>query len=352
MRDRGELALLEEIRRLIPAGNGVIVGAGDDAAVVRGSARPLLLTTDALVEGVHFRRAWLSPRELGRRAFHVAASDIAAMGGRVRTVLLAIAAPPSLPVQELRGIVTGVRDAAARAGGALVGGNLAAARELALTVSVVGDAPARPLLRSGARPGDHLYVTGGLGGAAFGLRLLARARSLRGGASATRWWRRPVARLEAGRTLATAGIATAMIDLSDGLLVDADRLCRASACGAVIHAGRLPLAAPLRTLGRADAERLACSGGEDYELLFTVPPRAAARLARLALGCRTTCVGEMVRGRGVRVGDGAGRVVDGAGRVVDGAGRVVDGAGRVVDGAGRLHATPTHRRLGYEHFRR
>ena len=305
LRDRGEIALLEEIRRLVPAGAGVIVGPGDDAAVVRGSSRPLLLTTDALVEGVHFRRTWLSARELGRRAFHVAASDVAAMGGRVRAVLLAIAAPADLTVAELRGLVVGVRDAAGRAGAAPAGGNLASARELSLTVSVIGDAPARPILRSGARPGDRVYVTGSLGGAALGLRLLTGARSLAGGEPARRWWRRPVARLEAGSALAKAGIATAMIDLSDGLLVDAARLCRASGCAAELQADQLPLAAPLRGLDPSAAVDLALGGGEDYELLFTVPAGKVQRLAALALDCRVTCIGEMVRGRGVRVVDSA-----------------------------------------------
>src|SRR5512144_2447447 len=122
--DRGEVALLEEVRRLLPAGSGVVVGPGDDAAVLRPLKRPLLLTTDALVEGVHFRRSWLSSRELGRRAFHVSASDVAAMGGRAVAALLAIATPPDLPVTELRALVRGVRDAARDAGAALVGGNL------------------------------------------------------------------------------------------------------------------------------------------------------------------------------------------------------------------------------------
>ncbi len=300
LRDRGEVALLEEIRRLVPARHDVLVGPGDDAAVVRGTARPSLLTTDAQVEGVHFRRDWLSARELGRRAFHVAASDVAAMGGCVRAVLLAIAAPSEWPVAELRGVVRGVQAAAESAGAALAGGNLASARELSLTVSVLGDAPARPVLRSGARPGDRLYVTGRLGGAAFGLRLLQRARSVGGGEVAKRRWRRPTARLDEGRALAT-GIATAMIDLSDGLLVDLTRLAAASGCRAVVHAESLPLATPLRALDRRAARDVALAGGEDYELLFTVSPRAEARLRRLGLRARATRIGEMVRGRGVTV---------------------------------------------------
>ena len=314
LRDRGEIALLEEIRRLVPVGAGVLVGPGDDAAVLRRIPHPLLLTTDALVERVHFRRGWLSSRELGRRAFHVAASDVAAMGGRARAVLLAIAAPSDLAVVDLRALVTGVRDAAIRAGAALVGGNLTAARDLSLTVSVLGDAPSRPLLRNGARPGDQLFVTGRLGGAALGLRLLRGARSLPDGEAARRCWRRPVARLQAGRVLATARIATAMMDLSDGLIVDAGRLCRASGCGAVFRADLLPLATPLRALAPGVARELATAGGEDYELLFAVPPHRTARLAATALGCRVTRIGEIVRGRGVTLVDEAGRRLSRRGR--------------------------------------
>jgi thiamine-monophosphate kinase len=307
LRDRGEIALLEEIRRLLPAGAGVLVGAGDDAAVLRRLRHPLILTTDALVERVHFRRGWLSSRELGRRAFHVAASDVAAMGGRARAVLLAIAAPADLLVADLRALVAGARDAARRAGAALVGGNLAAARELSLTISVLGDAPARPILRSGARPGDQLFVTGRLGGAALGLRLLAGARSVPGGETARRCWRRPVARLQAGRILAASGIATAMMDISDGLLVDAGRLCGASGCGALVRVEHLPLAIPLRALAPAVAYELALSGGEDYELLFAVPPRRVACLAAAKLGCGVTRIGTIVRERGVTVVGAEGR---------------------------------------------
>lgn len=314
LRDRGEIALLEEIRRLVPVGRGVLVGPGDDAAVLRRSSHPLLLTTDALIEGVHFRRKWLTALELGRRAFHVAASDVAAMGGQVRAVLLAVTAPADLEVAELRALVRGVRDAATRAGAALVGGNLASAPLLSLTVSVLGEAPARPLLRSGARPGDQLFVTGSLGGAALGLRLLAGARTLPGGETARRCWRRPVARLQAGWALAAARVATAMIDLSDGLLVDAGRLCDASGCAAVLHADQLPLAPPLRGLDPVAARELAVGGGEDYELLFAVPQRRSAGLAAAALGCRVTHIGEIVRGRGVTLVDREGRRLPHRGR--------------------------------------
>lgn len=303
LRDRGEQALLAAIRQLIPKTAGVRVGPGDDAAVLAPPRAPLLLTTDAMVEGVHFRRRWLSPHALGRRAFEVSASDVAAMGGSVVGALLAVAAPSRLPAGELRALVAGVRDGARAAGGALVGGNLAAADVLSLTIAVLGTCPSRPVTRAGGRAGDQLFVTGTLGGAALGVRALTRRTAGRNGAAAARCWRGPRARLRAGAVLARRRLATAMIDLSDGLLIDAERLCAASGVAGRIDADRLPVPAVLRTVPAAQARALALSGGEDYELLFAVPPArvAALRAARDALGCRVTHVGELRAGRGVAV---------------------------------------------------
>jgi thiamine-monophosphate kinase len=256
-----------------------------------------------MVEGVHFHAHWLSPHALGRRAFEVSASDVAAMGGRVIAAVLAVAAPSSLPVRTLRALIAGARDGAQAAGGALVGGNLAAADVLSLTITVLGTAPARPVTRAGGRAGDQLFVTGSLGGAALGVRSLGRRSPLRGGASAERSWRHPRARLRAGALLARRGFARAMIDLSDGLLLDAERLCGASGLAARIDADRLPLPRALRTVAPDDARALALSGGEDYELLFAVPRArvAALQAARASLGCSITRIGELCRGRGVTV---------------------------------------------------
>jgi thiamine-monophosphate kinase len=209
-----------------------------------------------------------------------------------------------------------VRDGARAAGAALAGGNLARARELSLTLTLLGDVPSRPIGRAGGRPGDHLFVTGTLGGAALGLRSLRSRPSITSG-EAVRRWRRPSARLRAGGWLARRGLAAAMIDLSDGLLVDAGRLCAASGVGAVLHVDRLPRSAALATLPRARARALALAGGEDYELLFAVRPARLAALARTArrLGCRITRVGELTRTRGLRLVDAGGRRVAMPGRL-------------------------------------
>jgi len=308
---RGEDALLDAIRRLVPAEGGVLLGPGDDTAVLRAVRRPILLTTDALVEGVHFRREWLSWRALGERAFVVNASDIAAMGGRPIAALLAVAAPSDLPADALRDIVRGVRAAARRSGAALAGGNLTRAREVSLTVALVGEAPTTPITRAGGRAGDQLFVTGEIGGAALGLRLLKRSRPVAGGLAAVRRWQRPVARLRVGAVLARRKLASAMIDLSDGLLIDARRLCGASGVGAILRGDRLPLARALRALVPRAVLELGLAGGEDYELLFAVPWSRLADLkrARAALGCRVSHVGELVPGDGVRVVDSDGRAL-------------------------------------------
>lgn len=305
LRDTGEFALLARLLPSLPrGGRDVRLGPGDDCAVVLPGTRPLLLTVDALVEGVHFRRAWLTPAQLGRRAFAVNASDIAAMGGVPRWCVVHIGAPPRVPAADVAAISRGLAAAARRAGATLVGGNLSRAGELSVTVALIGAAPAPPLTRAGARPGDALYVTGTLGLAALGVRRLRR--DPRAADAAARRWRQPIARLDAGAALARRHLASAMIDVSDGLLQDLGHLCRASGVGARIAIDRLPAG--------GDRE-LALRGGEDYELLFAVPPRREAALARARrlLGCPITRIGECTRGRAITVLDAAGRAMPAAG---------------------------------------
>ena len=299
--DVGEHAWIAALLRRIPrteTRHGVLLGAGDDAAVVRAGGRPLLLTTDCLIEDVHFRRAWLPPAALGRRAFGASVSDVAAMGGQARFALLAIEAPSRLSRAYLDAVVRGFRAAAARAGTRLVGGNLAGGRHLALTTAIVGTAPGRVVSRAGARPGDGLYVTGILGGSGLAVRSLRAGRRVP--------WPVPPLRLRAG--LALARVAHAMIDVSDGLAQDLGHLCRASRVGAEVRLDALPLApACRRALGTA-AARFAATAGEDYELLVALPPAAEARLPRV--GCRLTRIGEVVAGAPrPRFVDAAGRAV-------------------------------------------
>lgn len=279
------------------AAAGVQIGIGDDGAVVAldGAA---VLTTDTLTEGVHFRSDWLTARDLGRRAVRVAASDVAAMGGCVRFILLSLGVPRQLGMKRARELVRGVVDEAAGAGGALVGGNVSNSSELSLTVTVVGEAIVDPVRRDGAGAGDLIMVTGSLGAAAAGVEHLYRGR--RRGALVDAW-RRPPQRREVGEALARAGIPSAMIDVSDGLVQDLAHVCRSSSLSAVIDRKALPLSPAVgrsRSLRRHPLD-YALSGGEDYELVFTVAGRQTANRARQICArheCPLTVIGEMIDG--------------------------------------------------------
>ena len=260
----------------------LILGPGDDAAAFAwpgGGA--LLLTTDAAEEGVHFDRRLHPSRAIGRRAVAAAVSDIAAMGGRPAGTLISLVAPPSAETAAAR-IAEGAGERAAELGAPLVGGNITAGERIGLHVAVAGTIdPGAPLLRRrGAQPGDSLFVTGRLGGAALGLALLRRregetvplapeeealvARQLD-----------PAPRLAAGAAL--AGVAHAGMDISDGLALDLHRLAAASGVGAFVEEARVPLA------GRgARGLEAALFGGEDYELLIAGPPREVGAAARRA----------------------------------------------------------------------
>jgi thiamine-monophosphate kinase len=302
--EAGEFGLLDELLPALPGARDVLVGPGDDCAVVALGDRRLLLTVDTLVEGVHFRRGWLTPRQLGRRAFEVNASDVAAMGGVPRWCVLSLAAPATTPAGDLAAISRGVAAAAVAAGARLVGGNLSRARELSVALTLVGEAPAQPVTRAGARPGDLLFVTGSLGEAALGVRLLRRDPDARG--APVRRFRAPRARVRAGALLAGGGLAAAMIDVSDGLLQDLTHLCVASGVGARVELSRVPCSARVRHAGRL----LALAGGEDYELLCAIPARHRGRVERLArrFGCPFTYIGVCVPPPPrVRVVDGQGR---------------------------------------------
>lgn len=299
LRDLGEFGLIDRIARAAgrSGGSGVVLGIGDDAALLRlRRAEDAVLSTDALVEGVHFRWEWESPAHLGARALVAALSDLAAMGARPLGVTVALAAPPELALARVDGVVRGLLGAARRFGAPLVGGNVARARETSLTLTALGAvARGRALTRARARVGDRIYVTGTLGDAA-----LAVARMARG----TRRRQLPEPRLAAGRALARMRGVGACIDVSDGLLADLGHLLRASRMGAELDVSKLPCSrgfeATCRRLG-LDGSRLALSGGEDYELLFTIRPHGPSGAAlRRRLGLRVSEIGRITRRPGLR----------------------------------------------------
>jgi len=288
-------------------------GPGDDAAVLPRGRGETCVTVDAVVEGVHFRRASSRLEDVGHKALAVNLSDLAAMGARPRWALVALGVPRGFGLADARRLGAGFGELARDSGTALVGGNVTRAPGLALTVTVGGEvAPGRALQRSGARPGERIWVSGTLGDARLGLLLLERregpeARRLRGSPRLARKaierQRRPVPRLALGAAL--VGVASACIDLSDGLVQDAGHVAAASAVALHLDGGLLPVSAAL-VAAHPDArarKRVAASGGEDYELLFTAPVSRDLAIRRLSrrLGVEISLIGEVRRGRGVHL---------------------------------------------------
>jgi len=279
------------------------LGIGDDAAVLKSAGR-WVWTVDSAVEHVHFERGWLSSADLGFRSFQAAASDVCAMGGAPFAALSSVIFPKGFGAAELNQLARGQRAAARALGCVIVGGNLARGAELSITTTLAGSVR-RPLLRSGARVGDELWLCGELGLAAAGLRLL-QGGITRGSNAATRralaTFRRPRAQLEAGLGLARA--AHAAIDISDGLAGDAAHLARASGVAVLIDLAVLgtALSPALRALAPSlgvSALELALYGGEDYALLATGPKRARPAHVRV--------IGKVDKGSGVWLTDGARR---------------------------------------------
>ena len=303
---KNEFELIDLFTDALPLrGEGVVVGPGDDAAVLRPAAgEDLVATVDAVVEGVHFGPGF-APADVGWKALAVNLSDLAAMGARPLHALVALALPPGIALRTVRGIARGLGECARAHGLVVAGGNVTRASELSVTITALGTVPrGRAVLRAGARPGDLIVVTGTLGDAALGL--LPRASP-----ALVRRQRRPTPRLAAGRAL--AGLVHAAIDVSDGLAQDLGHVCRASGVGALVGLADLPLSAAYRRMADrlADPYAAALSGGEDYELVVALPPQslARARAAAARAGTPLTVVGRFVRGRGVRVIDPRGAPV-------------------------------------------
>jgi len=283
------------------------IGIGDDAALITPRpGRQLVVMSDALVEDIHFRRRYVPAAAIGHKALAVNLSDCAAMGATPRFCLLSLALPPSAqPLAE--DIIQGLLALADRAQVSLVGGDTTSSpQSIFVDVCLIGDiAPDCAVTRAGARPGDCLFVSGNLGAAAAALQALEQEIAPPDAASEARFLF-PEPRLELGQYLAAHGLATAMLDISDGLSLDLARLCEASQVGAILEAEALPIApaAVAITSDQAAARQLALDGGEDYELLFTVSPQQAATVAALSGaaivgGVTLTCIGRITAGRDI-----------------------------------------------------
>ena len=308
----GERALIERIQRRAGAPPAWIhIGIGDDAAVIRPSRNDFqVITTDSLVEGIHFDRQWSSPESIGWKAVMVNISDLAAMGAEPRGLLLSLALPASLAIADFDALIDGVIAAAAASKASLIGGNLASSPgPVVVDVTAFGTARPRKLLtRSGGRPGDELYLTGSIGAAGVGLTAF-RARQRDALDSALREcierYERPVAQLRCGVVVARRRAARAAIDLSDGLANAVSLLAEASGTGAVVSGDLVPLHPAVEDVAASrgvDALEFAINAGEDYELLFAVAPkRRRGFLAAIAQsgGVSVTRIGQLTAGRAV-----------------------------------------------------
>ena len=267
------------------------MGIGDDAAVLTPSTSPLVWTIDAQVEGVHFRRDFMSMEDVGYRATMAAVSDLGAMGASPLGILAALVLPADFSDEDLRALLQGQAEAAGEVGMPIVGGNLARGSEISITTTVLGES-SRPLTRSGARPGDDVVLAGPLGLSAAGLLLLQassdKADERPDAAPALRAYRRPVARIADG--LAARDVATAAIDVSDGLARDVGHIARASGVRIALDPAKLvtlELELAARIVG-ANPLSLALHGGEDFALVMTVPagrvPAGFSSIGRVLVG--------------------------------------------------------------------
>lgn len=295
--DVGEFALIDALTALFDQGEQVLVGPGDDAAVLRIRHGHVVVSTDLLVEGRHFRRDWVPAADVGHRAAAQNLSDVNAMGGRAHSLTVGMAVPADLPVSWALEFAAGFAEECRAVGASVVGGDLTRGDQLVVAVTVLGSCTVSPVLRSGAEPGDVVTLAGRQGWAAGGLAVLGRGfRSPRVLVEA---YRRPEPPYDAGPAAAAAG-ATAMVDVSDGLLSEAGHLARGSAVALDLRTEALEVPEPLLAVAAAtgaDPLSFVLAGGDDHALLATFPPDAT-----LPAGFRV--IGSVAEGEGVTV-DGA-----------------------------------------------
>jgi len=304
MKPLGEFDLISHLCAGLKHSRHTLLGPGDDCAILAPVRAPGLATIDSMVEGVHFKLKWGTPETLGARALTVNLSDIAAMGGTPTACVVNLAIRSGLDQAFFDGLYRGLRKAAAAAAVDVVGGNITRASQLAVTIALFGEIRAAPLLRESARPGDAIYVTGTVGDAALGWRILEGKLRARGAVRDFLIDRflNPVARLAAGQALARMLPAHSAIDLSAGLWQDLGHILERSRVGAEIDALAIPLSSAYRAVADDDLN-VALSGGEEYELLFCMRPRLSDAVLSRRLGVPVRRIGRIVKGkRAVLVG--------------------------------------------------
>ena len=319
--ETGEFNLIDRIRKILPvSGNkDVVVDIGDDTAAIRiDRKRVLLLTCDIQVEGRHFLFDRTTPYRVGRRSIAVNLSDIASMGGKPTYALVSLGLPADMPVESFHRLFEGIRDEMSAFGGYVIGGNLASTKEeLVVDVAIIGEVDASCMLtRSKARPGDRIFVTGTLGASGAGMEALRMygKKVPKKYADMVKRHVLPEPRVEMGMRIGRSRIASGMIDLSDGVAGDLYHICEKSRVGAEIYEERLPLPEHIGEIaekcGRSVLD-IALHNGEDYELLFTVPPSVPESKIRALpgkTGVMVTEIGKIVEKRaGYRLVDARGK---------------------------------------------
>ena len=294
----------------------VLTGIGDDSAVVKIRDKACLVaSTDTLVEGVHFHLGTQTPRQLGKKAVCVAVSDIGAMGAVPRYLLCSLGCRSADSMEFIENLSEGVEDGCREFDVCLIGGNLSESQTVFINMTALGEVLGDDMvLRSGACEGDDIYVTGTLGDSALGLRVLSGDRGIDGCEGAVSRHIEPTPRLQVGRMVAKRGIASSMIDVSDGLFCDLEKLTSEHGLGAEVSLGSIPLSPGFLSLcGRfsEDGYRLALSGGEDYELLFTSSARNRASIEEVSrlCGIAISKIGSVTAGRKIRFFDKGGEEV-------------------------------------------
>jgi thiamine-monophosphate kinase len=282
----------------------VFLGIGDDAAVVKIGHKNAIITKDLLVEGTHFLHRSHPPYFLGRKSINVNLSDIAAMGGAPAYVLLGLGIPSKLEIKWVEQFFSGVKSVVEKEKIVLVGGDVVRAQKITISVTAVGHGE-KVIKRSGAKPGHILYVSGTLGDAAQGLRMLKNGIRIGSGRKNDLFLKAfldPAPQLALGRMLSRSDLASAMIDISDGLSVDTGHLCQESLCGAEIFVNKIPVSSQLYSV-RKNAHTIALHGGEDYQLLFTIPPEKESQISKVKKKFQLTPIGRMIKERNIFVID-------------------------------------------------
>ena len=301
LQDIGEFGLINRIRKwMAVSDSAVIQGIGDDVAVIEIDGKALLVTTDILIEGVHFDRSWIDPYRLGKKALIVNLSDIAAMGGTPKYFLISLGLPKNLSLSFISSFYRGLKEGARKFRVDLVGGDTSLSQKIVINICLMGEGRKKNLLfRRGARVGDDLLVSGTLGDAALGLKILQTKGLMGGPKGLIERQLSPCPRIQLGQAIAESRFATAMIDVSDGLLIDTTHLLEESRVGARIWEERVPLSRSYRKWIRSyskDPYQIALCGGEDYELLFTAPPETRKKISSFApsLDVPITRIGEIL----------------------------------------------------------